>query len=71
MDQTATAVDPPSTPAPTATRWASLLTTQGRAARPFRVRVGAAFAVIAALHVIGLGLLAAGVSGGGLRKPAP
>lgn len=44
-------------------RW-SLLTAEGRAAAPFRVRVGAAFAVIAGLHLIGLGLLTFGVVGG-------
>ena len=42
----------------------SLLTTEGREARPFRFRVGAAFATIAALHVIGLGLLSIGVFSG-------
>lgn len=42
----------------------ALLTSEGRAAQPFRVRVGAAFAVVAALHVIGLGLLTYGVLGG-------
>ena len=36
----------------------SLLTPAGREARPFRTRVTASFAVIAALHLIGLGLLA-------------
>ena len=46
------------------TRRQSLLTTEGRAAAPFRLRVGAAFAVIAALHLIGLGLLAFGVAAG-------
>ncbi len=39
----------------------SLLTTEGRESRSFKVRVGASFAVIAALHVIGLGLLTLGV----------
>jgi high-affinity nickel-transport protein len=42
----------------------SLLTTEGRAAQPFRFRVGAAFGTIAALHVIGLGLLLVGVVNG-------
>jgi len=42
----------------------ALLTTEGRAAQPFRVRVGAAFATIGLLHLIGLGLLTAGVVGG-------
>jgi high-affinity nickel-transport protein len=42
----------------------SLLTTEGRAALPFRRRVGAAFAVIIGLHLIGLGLLTVGVSAG-------
>lgn len=42
----------------------SLLTTEGRAALPFRRRVGAAFAVIIGLHVIGLGLLTLGVLAG-------
>ena len=41
--------------------WASLLTTEGRESRPFRFRVGASFAVIGLLHVIGLGLLTLGV----------
>ena len=39
----------------------SLLTTEGRESRPFRFRVGASFAVIGLLHVIGLGLLTLGV----------
>jgi high-affinity nickel-transport protein len=39
---------------------ASLLTTAGREARPFRMRVTAAFLTIAALHLIGLTLLATG-----------
>ncbi len=39
----------------------SLLTTEGRESRPFRVRVGASFAVIAVLHLVGLGLLTLGV----------
>ncbi len=43
------------------TGFRSLLTTEGREARPFKVRVGAAVAVIAALHLIGLGLLASNV----------
>ncbi len=42
----------------------SLLTTEGRAAQPFRRRVGAAFATIAALHLVGLGLLLLGVLSG-------
>jgi high-affinity nickel-transport protein len=42
----------------------SLLTTEGRAAQPFRTRVRAAFATIALLHVVGLALLAYGVAGG-------
>jgi high-affinity nickel-transport protein len=42
----------------------SLLTTEGRAAAPFKLRVGAAFAVIAGLHLIGLGLLTFGVAAG-------
>ncbi|MFB9377181.1 HoxN/HupN/NixA family nickel/cobalt transporter [Kineococcus gynurae] len=42
----------------------SLLTTEGRAALPFRRRVGVAFAVVAALHVIGLALLTMGVLAG-------
>ncbi len=42
----------------------SLLTTAGREALPFGRRVGAAFAVIIALHLIGLGLLTVGVAGG-------
>lgn len=36
----------------------TLLTTEGRAAAPFRFRVGAAFGSITALHLLGLGLLA-------------
>ena len=39
----------------------SLLTTEGREGRTFRFRVTAALAVIAALHVIGLGLLSINV----------
>src|SRR6187551_3773596 len=39
----------------------SLWTTEGREAAPFRFRVGAAFAVITGLHLIGLGLLTLGV----------
>jgi high-affinity nickel-transport protein len=50
-------------PAPPATV-RTLLTTEGRAAQPFRFRVGAAFATIAALHVLGLGLLLVGVVNG-------
>lgn len=42
----------------------SILTTEGREAVPFRLRVGAAFAVIIGLHLIGLGLLTFGVVGG-------
>ena len=56
MTDTAT---PPAVASPTQFR--SLLTTQGREARPFKVRVTAAIAVIAALHLLGLGLLAANV----------
>lgn len=44
--------------------WRELLTTQGRASRSFRFRVGAAFAVVLALHVVGLGLLSVGVAAG-------
>jgi len=51
-------------PAHPATGWRSLLTTEGRAGRSFRFRVGAAFAVIVALHLIGLGLLSIGVLSG-------
>ena len=39
----------------------SLWTTEGREAAPFKFRVGAAFAVITGLHLIGLGLLTLGV----------
>src|SRR5690349_2535299 len=53
----------PSTPS-SATGWRSLLSTEGRAAQSFRFRVGAAFAVIIALHLIGLGLLSVGVLSG-------
>ena len=42
----------------------SLLTTEGRASRPFRSRVRAAFLTVAALHVVGLGLLLLGVGTG-------
>jgi high-affinity nickel-transport protein len=42
----------------------SLWTTEGREAAPFKFRVGAAFAVIAGLHLIGLGLLSFGVVAG-------
>lgn len=49
-------------PAPGGLR--SLLTTEGRAGRPFRSRVGAAFATVAVLHLVGLGLLLVGVLGG-------
>ncbi|HEX8510723.1 MAG TPA: hypothetical protein VF635_14645, partial [Propionibacteriaceae bacterium] len=42
----------------------SLLTTQGRAAQPFRLRVQATFAVVVGLHVVGLGLLLLGVLSG-------
>lgn len=48
-------------PALTSSGFRSLLTTEGREARSFRVRVTAAGAVIAALHLIGLGLLASNV----------
>jgi high-affinity nickel-transport protein len=51
-------------PAPSPTGWRSLLTTEGRASRSFRFRVGAAFAVIIALHLLGLGLLSIGVLSG-------
>lgn len=39
----------------------SLLTTAGREARPFKIRVTAAVSVVAALHLVGLGLLAVNV----------
>ena len=42
----------------------SLLTSEGRAARPFRSRVRAAFLTVAVLHLVGLGLLVLGVSTG-------
>ena len=42
----------------------SLLTAEGRASRPFRSRVRAAFLTVAALHVVGLGLLVLGVGTG-------
>lgn len=51
-------------PAPSPSGWRSLLTTEGRASRSFRFRVRAAFAVIIALHLIGLGLLSVGVLSG-------
>jgi len=44
----------------------TLLTTEGRASRPFRSRVRATFATIAVLHLLGLGLLLVGVRGGGV-----
>jgi len=43
---------------------ASLLTTSGRAAQPFRRRVRAAFVTIAVLHLVGFTLLAVGVLSG-------
>ncbi|MBC3761206.1 HoxN/HupN/NixA family nickel/cobalt transporter [Quadrisphaera oryzae] len=49
----------------TATGRHPLLTSSGRAALPFRRRVGAAFAVVAVLHLVGLGLLSLGVLAGG------
>jgi len=42
----------------------ALLTTEGRAAQPFRSRVRAAFLTVALLHVVGLGLLVLGVTTG-------
>lgn len=42
----------------------SLLTAEGRATATFRQRVGAALAVVAILHLIGLGLLTVGVVSG-------
>nr|WP_294691282.1 hypothetical protein [uncultured Friedmanniella sp.] len=42
----------------------SVLTTEGRASQPFHRRVQAAFVTIAALHVVGLGLLGYGVASG-------
>ena len=67
MTKAATPTDPAppaSSSATSATGWRSLLTTEGRAGRSFRFRVGAAFAVIIALHLIGLGLLSIGVLSG-------
>lgn len=43
----------------------SLLTTAGRSSRPFRQRLGATFATVLALHLLGAGLLTAGVLGAG------
>ena len=43
------------------TSYRSLLTTEGREARSFKVRVTAAVVVIAALHLVGLGLLTSNV----------
>ena len=43
------------------TGFRTLLATQGREARSFKLRVTAAVAVIAALHLVGLGLLASNV----------
>lgn len=48
-------------PGPPAAGLKSLLTTEGREARPFKIRVTAAASVIAALHLVGLGLLALNV----------
>ncbi|MGQ7296733.1 HoxN/HupN/NixA family nickel/cobalt transporter [Quadrisphaera sp. KR29] len=48
----------------TAARRHPLLTSRGRAALPFRHRVGAALAVVAGLHLAGLGLLVLGVVAG-------
>jgi high-affinity nickel-transport protein len=62
MSKAATSSAP--SPSAAATGWRSLLTTKGRASRSFRFRVGAAFAVIIALHLIGLGLLSIGVISG-------
>ena len=62
MSKAATTTHPAPSAAPVG--WRSLLTTQGRASRSFRFRVGAAFAVIIALHVLGLGLLTLGVASG-------
>ena len=62
MSKAATSAPPQ--PSGTSTGWRSLLTTDGRASRSFRFRVGAAFAVIIALHVLGLGLLSLGVISG-------
>lgn len=62
MSKAATSTAP--SPSAAATGWRSLLTTEGRASRSFGFRVGAAFAVIAALHLIGLGLLSIGVVSG-------
>lgn len=42
----------------------SLLTTEGRAGQPFRLRVQATFAVVVVLHAVGLGLLLLGVLSG-------
>ena len=62
MSKAATSSAP--SPSAPATGWRLLLTTEGRASRSFRFRVGAAFAVIIALHLIGLGLLSIGVISG-------
>jgi high-affinity nickel-transport protein len=59
MSKAATAAAPASSA--TDTGWRSLLTTDGRASRSFRFRVGAGFAVIILLHLLGLGLLCVGV----------
>ncbi len=48
-------------PSSTDTGLRSLLTTEGREARSFKVRLTAAALVVAALHLIGLGLLATNV----------
>lgn len=46
------------------TGWRTLLTAEGREARSFRFRMGAAIAVVIGLHVVGLGLLTLGVVSG-------
>ena len=62
MSKAATTTQPaPSAPT---SGWRSLLTTDGRASRSFRFRVGSAFAAIIGLHLLGLGLLTIGVAYG-------
>ncbi|MFP5283121.1 MAG: HoxN/HupN/NixA family nickel/cobalt transporter [Actinomycetes bacterium] len=48
----------------------TLLTTAGRAGQPFRLRLGATFATVAGLHVLGLSLLTIGVAAAGAGAAA-
>lgn len=53
-----TITDTARTATATATGFGSLMTTQGREARPFKVRLTATVSIVVALHLIGFGLLA-------------